>query len=277
MLSLKHCNILAGMVVLSVCPVPGTSAARASDTSVVEAVKPLQYRPPAATVQPREPGSNGLSFGCPPTMSPPVLLMPKGHTGQTIAAHPTFFAFVPAAATVQFLVIEPGSSKTVYSTNFTSKTAGIVRLLVPETAPPLTVDQEYWWYVSVLCDPKYARDRSYLQGWVKRVTPVPTLLKQLEQATVGDRPAVYGMAGIWYDMLTTLADLRRSYPHDRRLLPIWTDLLKSVGLGSITDQPLIELSDSGTSSLSPAAGTGGQYFRPPNLKLPGRNTGGGTR
>lgn len=278
---LRHCSAVASWLSLITVVVSLPLSARASDRPLLENIQPIQYRPPTTTVQRREPGSNGLSFGCPSEMPPPVLLMPAGHTGQAIAPHPTFFAFVPAAASVQFVVIEPGSSNTVYGTDFATKTAGIVRLPVPETAPPLKVGKEYWWYVSVLCDPKYARDRSYLQGWVKRVAPNPALEKQLAQAKVGDRPALYAAAGLWYDTLRSLADLRRDYPQEPKLTPIWTDFLKGVGAATVTGMPLVETTVVDHSDTrSPRSGqesAPSANYRPPNTRLPGRNTGGGTR
>ena len=191
----------------------------------------IEYRLPTAPVKVRpEAGSNGVSYGCPATIKPPVLLMPQGHVGETIQPHPVFFAFLPGQATVQFLVIEPGVSNTVYAENIQTQKDGVVRLTVPSSAPALKPGKTYWWYVSVLCDPKYGRDRSYLQGWVRRVNHTPQLMKELEQATVADRPAIYARNGLWFDALRAIADEQRRQPQSHLWKKAWADFLKAGGL-----------------------------------------------
>jgi len=52
--------------------------------------------------------------------------------------------------------------------------------------------------------------------------------------------SVYAKNGIWYETITTLAQLRRQTPTDSRLTAQWTKLLESQGLESIADQPLVK-------------------------------------
>ncbi len=191
----------------------------------------VEYLPPVSALKlVREPGSNGVSFGCPESTKPPVLLIPEGHVGQTIAPHPTFYAFVPAATSIQFTVVEPGASDSVYLTNFETKRDSIVRLPLPPSSPGLKVGKTYWWYISVLCNPKYGHDRSYLQGWVQRVEPTPQLMQQLKLAMEDDRPALYATAGLWYDALASLTEQHQQHPHNQQWQTIWKNWLRPFGL-----------------------------------------------
>mgnify|MGYP002777232493 FL=1 len=243
----------------------------------------IEYRPPktrSPQLEGRSP-TQGISPGCPQTLAPPVLLMPAGPISQTTASHPTLFAFLPAATSVQFVVTGKGDSSSLYVENFANPVAGVVRLPIPKTAPALVVGKEYWWYVSVLCDARYGRDRSYLQGWLQRVTPDPRLGQQLDRAPVADRPALYAAAGLWYDALSSLDELRQKFPQEPRFSILWTTLLQSVGLDQVAALPVLNSALSVPSPGKPApGGVGGNPaggYRVPDQKLPARNTGGGTR
>lgn len=203
-----------------------------SHSKTLKSIQPIHYQPPATRSPATEPRSTAAPIGCPPGTPRPVLLMPQGHTAQTIAAHPTFYAFVPAAS-IQFVVTAPGASDSVYGMNFKTTQPGIVRLSIPESAPALETGKVYWWYVSAICDPKYGHDCEYVQGWVERVSPTPKLLKDLTQAQAGDRPAIYAATGLWYDTLMALDNLMRRHPNNPTLKTAWSDLLKSVGLVQI--------------------------------------------
>ncbi|WP_332962542.1 DUF928 domain-containing protein [Microcoleus sp. ARI1-A5] len=50
----------------------------------------------------------------------------------------------------------------------------------------------------------------------------------------------YAKNGIWYDTLTTLAQMRRKAPDDPSLKAEWTQLLQSQKLESIADKPLVQ-------------------------------------
>jgi hypothetical protein len=67
----------------------------------------------------------------------------------------------------------------------------------------------------------------------------PSLASQLERGTQRDRIALYQTAGLWYDAIATLAQLRRSSPGDAALKTTWNNLLTSVGLDTIVNVPLI--------------------------------------
>ena len=111
-------------------------------------------------------------------------------------------------------------------------------------------------------------------------------------------PALYAQAGIWYEALATLAELRRSKPNDSVLISAWESLLQSVGLDTVAKEPIIleqltpigqETRGRGTQQpgaveapAKPAGGTRGTrsqggFAIPPERGIPGRQGGAGTR
>jgi hypothetical protein len=79
------------------------------------------------------------------------------------------------------------------------------------------------------------------------VQPTAIVAAQLQTATPRQRVLIYADNGYWYDTLKTLADLRAANPSDLTLVRDWKDLLQSVSLDAIVNQPLIQL-DTATAS-----------------------------
>jgi hypothetical protein len=72
-----------------------------------------------------------------------------------------------------------------------------------------------------------------------RVRPDPTLAQRIQQATPKDRVALYANAGLWYETVATLVELRRARPNDNELAQAWNKLLNSVGLDNSFKRPPI--------------------------------------
>lgn len=162
--------------------------------------------------------------------------------GLTTADHPTFWFYVPypaptsSALTIEFVLLDSADNY-VYKTLLTASETlpGIVQVSLPATVA-LQVEQSYHWYFLVYCD---AEQPVFTEGWIRRVAPVPTLTRQLAQATPQQQAALCAANGIWYEALTTLGELRRTAPEDRAIAADWSNLLQSVGLETIATQPLV--------------------------------------
>jgi hypothetical protein len=70
------------------------------------------------------------------------------------------------------------------------------------------------------------------------VKPDPTLAQDLLQATPYERVAIYAKAGLWYETVESLLELRRKYPNDKNLAEAWKTLLKTVMLDEISSAPI---------------------------------------
>jgi len=164
-------------------------------------------------------------------------LMPPDNLVTTIAAQPTLFIYVPE--TSQFaeaeLAIYDTEDNAVYKTNLLlPDNPGILRLNLPETVS-LEIGKNYRWYFSLMCDPNERSREPFVQGWLQRTELNPELKTMLEQESdILKQALLYSQAKIWHETLTLLADLRESNPAE------WEELLKSVALEDISQQPFVD-------------------------------------
>ncbi|MEW6496579.1 MAG: DUF928 domain-containing protein [Cyanobacteriota bacterium] len=180
-------------------------------------------------------------------------LMPTKNLGKTVATYPTFFFYIPqtSATSARFVLLNEENENRVYETTFAiSGNPGIISISIPAfvTLPPLEISKNYHWYFHIICpfeqlDGNIKADGDmgevYVDGWVQRVEPTPPLISQLEQASPRERVALYQKNHLWYDALATLAEQRRLQPEDATLETEWENLLRSVKLDAIVQQPLV--------------------------------------
>lgn len=276
-------------------------------TKEVSQFRRIEFRRPEAKLpaiaSPGSPITPPSGAGSQPTgPKPPILLVPSTERELTIASHPTLFAYIPQAGWVEFGLTEAKTAGAIYTTKFVVQAPGIVQITVPKSVPPLAIGKTYRWYVSVVNDPKQPQEASSVQGQLQRVEPSTNLRQQLAHAVPGELPAIYAEAGLWYETLTTLAELRSVYPQDGRLAAAWRDLLMQNGLNAVASADLIEgsmppgnppsPSAAPLKSPEPASGDatrvremrqpevklpGRREYRPPSKQIPGRRDGGGLR
>lgn len=200
------------------------------------------FDPPDRGVPGRREGGGTRGPECPTTTT---ALIPKSTMGRTVSAKPTFFYYVPAALdkTVEFELADE-ADKTIYKTSFRmiAKAPGIVSVTLPAaSAASLEVGKNYHWYFTIKCNPNDAEADIVVSGWINRVELTPALKAQLDGvASESDRLSIYAKESLWYEYLSTLADLRRSQPSDSALTLKWTELLSAVELEKIAQQPLVE-------------------------------------
>ncbi|MDP8963148.1 MAG: DUF928 domain-containing protein, partial [Cyanobacteriota bacterium] len=183
----------------------------------------------------------------------PTAIVPASRVGETIADQPTVFWYMPPVSAEDTLlpgvefVLEDSSKQMVFSTQYSlpKLPKGIVASpsimnLTFANSKPLEFGQEYHWSLSIRCDSR-SPDRSqddFTEGRFKRVKPDPTLEKRLLQATPSEHVAIYAQAGLWYETVDSLLQLRHWYPDDKDLAEAWKTLLTTVGLGDISSEPI---------------------------------------
>ncbi len=178
-----------------------------------------------------------------------VALLPSTEPALTVAEYPAIFVSLPqtSAKKAEFFLAEDNKDnnkekEVLYETTVTlPSNPGIVSVSLPnnKTLPPLEVGKSYRWYFSVICNPQDRDDEPYVEGEIQRVEPSPNLVAELKNVPPRDRAALYAEAGIWYDAVNSIAQLRRSSPNDTAIAADWAELLKSVGLDTISQKPLI--------------------------------------
>ncbi|MGD1858121.1 MAG: DUF928 domain-containing protein [Leptolyngbyaceae cyanobacterium] len=166
---------------------------------------------------------------------PLTLLMPPTNQGFTVARHPTFLAYLPqTSAQNVFLKLEDEHGNYFYHTTLPLPTgSGIMSFTIPDTAPALEPEKYYKFSLAVICNAALDPNDPVLEGWIKRVEPDTFCSFQAEQKTAFELGASYANNGIWFDALTTLANLYRAQPDNPDIIWAWEELLQSVGLDVI--------------------------------------------
>lgn len=167
--------------------------------------------------------------------------------GLTSTAYPRLWFSVPYApnqiSAIEF-VLQNDQDQLVYRTPIAvPATSGVMSVQIPSTASGLEINQSYHWFfkVRVLCEPDQTPTLNYVEGWIQRTQLDQALSDRLTQATLQQQAELYAENGIWYDALTTLAQLKLAQPDNEAIAQEWTDLLTSVGLTDVATQPLIDL------------------------------------
>lgn len=201
----------------------------------------LAYTTPVGIPGRRVPGAS--RGGCQQGKKPLTALIPEMNPQLTTAEYPVFFFYIPQTqAQALELVLTDENDEALYKETFqTTAAPGVVSLSLPANSmPPLKIGKTYRWSFSMICDRQDRSGDLVLEGSIQRMEPDPNLAIQLKKAKPQERAALYATSGFWQDTLVTLADLRRSRPSDLGVRTDWEDLLKSVGLERIAQEPLVE-------------------------------------
>lgn len=201
------------------------------------------FRPPNLGNPPATAGGATRGGACLKGTQRFTTLLPQSQIGLTLNSHPTFFWYVPqaSATTAQFLLMSQNDSQVVYETtlNLPTKT-GIVSFTLPATVKPLEVGQRYHWFLTINCNMADRNGNPSAEGWIERTAPSAELSEKIQQTAARDLPALYADQGIWYEALTSLAQLRQASPTDATLTSSWERLLKSAGLGAFATEPFVK-------------------------------------
>lgn len=186
---------------------------------------------------------------------PLVALVPENNLVLTKSAYPKFFFYLPPTAQpkqVEF-VLQDERNNEIYQTMFaTNGSTGVMNVSLPnkESIPPLAFGKEYRWQFVMICDSEKREHDIGVNGWVKRVKLDPGLTKKIEQAKPIEQVNIYANSGLWQDALLNLAELRYKQPNNFKLSSSWLQLLSSLGLDAIAQEPLINIEKQQNSTLS---------------------------
>ncbi|NTW20511.1 MAG: DUF928 domain-containing protein [Nostocales cyanobacterium W4_Combined_metabat2_030] len=187
-------------------------------------------------------GSSGRT-NCPAVSKPLTALTPKHNIGLTLSGYPTFMIYVPYSSTpareVEFVLLDEEENKIFKQKMPLTGTPGIVKFKLPPSAPMLEVGKQYRWQFFYRCNPRLRAEDDGVEGAITRINPNETLTRQLEKASTPlEQIQVYAQNGLWYETVTLLATLRQEKPQDPQLLQEWKELLTSVELQSLANEPL---------------------------------------
>jgi hypothetical protein len=251
---------LAGLVLVAIAQslliVPPALAQSAVSPGLVRRVLNL-FNPPRN----RNAGaSTGRQFGgatrdrCPPVTTPLTALVPQTNLGLTLDASPTLWFYVPyvsrpdsrsdlrsdlrSDSTMEFALIDAEETD-VYKQNFSlPQEPGIISIQIPEQVA--LEAGTYRWVVSVICNAGNRSGDATVNGWIERVD-AENLENQLAAAALENQMLLYSENDLWYEILTTLAQLRRDQPDDEAIATAWTELLTASGFSEgVASAPIVE-------------------------------------
>ena len=161
----------------------------------------------------------------------------------TTQQRPTFWFYVPYTSDSSYAkliieVIEDEKDQTLYKTSLAQR-PGIIGVTLPPSSSPLEIGKQYHWYFNIYCK-QNNKFLTSVEGNVQLLALKPNVQAQLSKATPKQQVALYTAKGIWYDALTTLANLRRTFRQDTNLVSNWASLLESVDLQNLVTEPILD-------------------------------------
>ena len=175
---------------------------------------------------------------------PVVALIPENTLGLTLTDRPTLWFSLPAISpdrSLEFGLFNQAGELLYQKSLKPPAEAGLTHLTLPETDEPLQAEQDYRWYLSVVCNPESRSEDLFVTGWIRRVQPTHDIEQQLATGTQQEHLALYKEKNAWLDALTTLCKLRREDPTDTDLSQDWNSLLAAVNLTQASTKPIGEL------------------------------------
>ncbi|KYC37309.1 hypothetical protein WA1_47710 [Scytonema hofmannii PCC 7110] len=209
--------------------------------------------PPTGGTDTRGAGDRRGDELCPNVNIPLTILTPNYKTpegkdffwGQTVDAQPTFWMYVPYSLTNERpgeLRLEEtdasGNTSLTTVAKVVGTSTGVVGVRLPGNKT-LEKNKVYYWQFAVICNKKKPSANQFASATITRIDSSPTLTQQLTSATPKQKAALYAKEGLWYDTVTNLAGLSQANPGDTQVQKTWQELLRSVGLNTIADQPIV--------------------------------------
>lgn len=199
----------------------------------------------------------GVRGPCPNGSEQITAISPPSDAGLTASESPSFYLYVPATIQLpmefklsKYLLSDEnagmgeeteGQEQELYKTRFTlTGEPGVIRVSLPANVSPLEVGENYYWSFSLVCKENAPEANIIRGGWIKRSQLSDPLQQELAQTPLEKRPQFFAREAMWYDTVSSLAQLRHDNPTSEQLSEQWQDLLSSVGLESIAQARFLE-------------------------------------
>lgn len=149
--------------------------------------------------------------------------------GLTIAAQPTFWFYLPYTTpeppqnlVAQFVLLDE-TEHPVWNELMAVKLTDTQPLVEYPLSYSLEIGKLYNWYFSVICDSDKLSRNPVVRGWIQRAEPTPELQTALRNASRFQQYLAYANNGIWFDTVSSLAEIRRQFPGTYK--GAWSSLL----------------------------------------------------
>ncbi|MEL6929510.1 MAG: DUF928 domain-containing protein [Cyanobacteria bacterium J06600_6] len=194
----------------------------------------------------RDGGSRGIKDSCVASAKAQNLmaLIPEKSVGINVSKSPKLFFYVPEVdnqSTLEF-VLRNEQDRLIYEAFLATEGNGIMSIEVPAdvTASLLESDQNYHWYLSMICNDQQRSRDIVVEGWMRQETINSATQKNLNNASLAEKAEVYRQEGFWFDALSVLAENPEALRKQSRERQKWSEMLSSVGLRDLVSEPFIE-------------------------------------
>ncbi|MEM8719876.1 MAG: DUF928 domain-containing protein [Cyanobacteria bacterium P01_G01_bin.39] len=184
-----------------------------------------------------------------------MALIPDNTIGINSAINPRLFFYVPKINNQKPLefVLRNEQDELMYEAFFTTKGDGIMSVEIPAdiSSSLLETEQNYHWYLSMICDHQQRSRDIVVEGWLRQESIDLATQKQIDVASSIEQAEVYHSQGFWYDALSVLAEDEDAIVEQPMIRQKWSQMLESVGLGELGSEPFVEteLIESSATSL----------------------------
>ncbi|MGF1590860.1 MAG: DUF928 domain-containing protein [Pleurocapsa sp.] len=173
-----------------------------------------------------------------------MALIPEQTLGFNASAAPKLFFYVPEVnnqRTLEF-VLRNEQDQLMYEAFISTEGNGIMSVEIPADVQPnlLATEQNYHWYLSMICDTQQRSRDIVVEGWLRQEAIDTATKEQLNTASFVEQAEVYSEQGFWYDALSVLAENHDSLAEQPMVRQKWSEMLQSVGLGELASKPFIE-------------------------------------
>jgi len=173
-----------------------------------------------------------------------MALIPQRTVGVSASASPKLFFYVPELeepSTLEF-VLRNEEDKLIYEAFLSTEGDGIMSVEIPGDLDDksLEADQNYHWYLSMICDGQQRSRDIVVEGWMRQETIDVATQEQLDTASSIEKAEVYREQGFWYDALSALTEDPDSVAEQTVMRQKWSEMLGSIGLANLASEPLLE-------------------------------------
>lgn len=242
-------------LLVSLTPVQGKPTLNRSDAKTTIAQATTYNQPPIPPGPPpggrvRGGAKRGEVAACPVTKPDLTALTPFTEEAnsvinvwaQTTVERPSWFFYVPytkdSLYTAEFVLQDQDSNEIYQKAIALPDKAGVIRISLPTTAPVLAVNKQYRWFFTISCDKEKNSPPTFVEGVIQRVELNPAIVQEVQTTEPLKRYALYAQKGIWYEAITTLAELRQNNPQDAALQAQWRNLLGSIRLDDVAGETI---------------------------------------
>ena len=174
-----------------------------------------------------------------------IALVPERPVNLMTSVSSQLFFYVPQTEEPKIIefVLRTKEDKLVHETFIqTTGQGGIMSVEIPDQVKENSekFEENYHWYLSMICDPSERSRDIVLEGWIKLVGLDKRVKEQMELYSPIEQFNLLQQKDIWYDSISLLAEFNKLKPNVTTLNIEWQQILDSIDLGELADEPFIE-------------------------------------